>query len=89
MIKRSWIIALALGAVAFSGCTVYTRPARARVSVSGPAPGGTVVYNAPPARRTVTVRPAAPYSGAIWVDGHWQWDGYQYVWVPGYWVGCA
>ena len=67
MIKRSWIIALALAAVATSGCTVYSRTPRARVGVQG---SGTVVYNAPPPRRArVSVRPAAPYNGADWVEG--------------------
>ena len=27
----------------------------------------------------------APYPGAIWVPGHYQYVGFRYVWMPGYW----
>ena len=30
-------------------------------------------------------RPAAPYDGAIWIDGEWSWSGGQYVYVRGHW----
>ena len=82
--SRTLVLLGVLGiAAALSGCTVHatTRPAYATGYVSS----GTVVYTAPPApRATVTVRPSAPYHGAIWVDGHWQWNGAQYVWVDGF-----
>jgi hypothetical protein len=48
---------------------------------------GYVVYQAPPTAPAVIVTPPpAPYAGAVWVDGHWSWDGVQYVWVDGYYV---
>lgn len=82
-IARLLLPVLVLGStVLLGGCyaRVYGRPAAvATVSTSG-----YVVYEPPPPRRVV-VRPAAPYQGAIWVDGHWQWNGAQYVWVDGYW----
>lgn len=77
-----------------SGCyaTVRTRPvyvqpvATATVSTA-PVQQGVVVYQAPPPQRAVVaVRPAAPINGAVWVDGHWQWNGAQYVWVQGFWL---
>ncbi|MBN8613624.1 MAG: YXWGXW repeat-containing protein [Deltaproteobacteria bacterium] len=46
---------------------------------------GTLVYQAPPPPRQVYAQPQ-PYAGAQWVDGHWEWNGAQYVWVDGYWV---
>jgi hypothetical protein len=44
------------------------------------------VYQAPPPPRQVVVQQRAPSQGAVWVNGHWQWNGYQYIWVDGYWV---
>jgi hypothetical protein len=25
-------------------------------------------------------------NGHVWVEGHWVWQGDQWVWAPGYWV---
>ena len=75
---------IAMGVLGMTGCVVHTRP-RATVVATAPA-SGVVVYQAPPARRVVVNRPAAPYQGAIWVEGHWQWNGAQYVWVQGRYV---
>jgi WXXGXW repeat (2 copies) len=30
-------------------------------------------------------RPAAPYQGAVWIDGDWTWSGGSYVYVRGHW----
>jgi hypothetical protein len=30
-------------------------------------------------------RPAAPYEGAIWIDGDWSWNGGSYAYVQGHW----
>jgi hypothetical protein len=50
-----------------------------------PAPTYTV-YTAPPPPRQVTVQQRPPQSGAVWVNGHWEWNGSQHIWVDGYWV---
>jgi len=34
----------------------------------------------------VYVRPAAPYYGAVWIDGDWVWRGGRYVHVAGHWA---
>jgi hypothetical protein len=34
----------------------------------------------------VYVRPVAPYPGAVWVQGEWEWRGGRYEYVPGYWA---
>jgi len=81
--RRALRVAMLIGvgalALAATGCAtrVYARPAY-----------GAVVYSAPPPRpaTVVVARPAAPYAGAQWVEGHYQWNGAQYVWVDGYWV---
>jgi len=33
----------------------------------------------------VYTRPAAPYDGAVWVEGDWVWSGGGYVHQPGHW----
>ena len=85
MLARLLILALVVGgSLVVSGCH-----ARGRVYATTPAPhaSGVVVYNAPPARRVVVqAPPPAPYAGAIWVEGHWQWNGAQYVWMDGYYT---
>lgn len=42
------------------------------------------VSDAPPPRQSVN-RPRAPVSNAVWIQGQWRWNGYRYVWLPGYW----
>jgi hypothetical protein len=34
----------------------------------------------------VYMRPAAPYAGAVWIDGDWVWNGGSYVYRRGYWA---
>lgn len=38
----------------------------------------------PPTRLTVA-RPPPPGPTALWIPGQWRWNGYRYVWLPGYW----
>jgi hypothetical protein len=42
------------------------------------------VKQAPPPVKA-EVKPAAPSVTAIWIDGHWQWNGNRYVWKKGHW----
>jgi len=42
------------------------------------------VKTAPPAPRRV-VMPPRPSDYAIWIDGYWNWSGYDYVWISGFW----
>ena len=42
------------------------------------------VKDAPPPRQTIN-RPPAPATNAVWIQGQWRWNGYRYVWLPGYW----
>ncbi|MCB9591454.1 MAG: YXWGXW repeat-containing protein [Sandaracinaceae bacterium] len=73
------IVVLGVVAMTATGCArrVYARSSGTVYVQSAPPP--------PPATRVV-VRPAAPYSNAVWVEGHYQWNGAQYVWVPGHYV---
>jgi hypothetical protein len=42
------------------------------------------VQVAPPAPRHEVVPAARP--GYVWSNGHYEWRGNQYVWVPGHWL---
>lgn len=73
------ILLLAVSLIAMMGCTVVPHPRRPRAV-------GSVVYvqKAPPAPRS-EVRPAKPNLNAVWIPGHWQWDGSKYAWKSGRW----
>jgi len=65
----------ALGALALlTGAALVSTPATAQVSL--------YVQSAPPASHYEYV-PASRH-GYHWVPGHWQWNGYQHVWVHGH-----
>jgi WXXGXW repeat (2 copies) len=60
-----------------------------RVAAAAPAPviyqptvQPVVIETAPPAP-LVEVRPAEPYSGAVWIPGYWYWHGNRHFWVGG------
>lgn len=78
-VRTLLIVALGVVALTATGCArrVYARSSGTVYVQAAPPP--------PPATRVV-VRPAAPYAGAVWVEGHYQWNGAQYVWVPGHYV---
>jgi hypothetical protein len=47
--------------------------------------GCTTIRTPPPPAR-VDIRPAPPFSGAIWIEGHWKHKHGEWVWKPGYWA---
>ena len=82
------VAALAGTLIVVNGCTVVPRRRRRGrvVAVSDPAGGVDVVYvqKAPPKAKT-EVRPKRPNKNAVWVPGHWQWNGRKHVWKAGHW----
>ncbi|MPS55501.1 hypothetical protein E2I20_27920 [Alcaligenaceae bacterium SAGV3] len=78
---RKWpghAAAAVLGAALLGGCAVV------------PAPGYDYGYGdvvtatvAPPVPYVEAV-PVAPFTGAIWVGGYWDWVGSRHVWYPGH-----
>ena len=83
MRRREMLIGMAacLLAPSLAGCVVRERPAR----VSGEVE--VVATRAPPPQR-VEVIPTPPPERErfVWVAGHWQWNGRDYVWEPGRYV---
>jgi hypothetical protein len=45
-----------------------------------------VVRQAPPPPRAHRARPRPQRSDAVWVEGHWEWNGRAHVWREGYYV---
>ena len=68
----------ALLSLAAAGCAgrAYVRGTARATVVASPPPEPVVVYDPGP----------APQQGAIWVEGHHEWDGGAYVWIDGYWI---
>ena len=53
--------------------TVYGQPMRA-------VPAYPVAAGVP------DVVPVQPAPAAVWVPGYWNWNGYQYNWIAGFWA---
>jgi hypothetical protein len=53
--------------------TVYGQPLRA-------------VPTYPAAAGAPDVVPVQPSLAAVWVPGYWNWNGYQYNWIAGFWA---
>ena len=78
---RKWpghAAAALLGAALLGGCAVV------------PAPGydyeygDVVTANVAPPVPYVEAVPVAPFVGAVWVGGYWDWAGGRHVWYPGH-----
>ncbi|MBN2134343.1 MAG: YXWGXW repeat-containing protein [Acidobacteria bacterium] len=39
----------------------------------------------PPPPRAETHKPPKPNKHAVWVKGHWKWDGNSWIWIRGHW----
>ncbi|HET7527179.1 MAG TPA: hypothetical protein VFK10_14650 [Burkholderiaceae bacterium] len=44
------------------------------------------VTDVPPPAPYYEVQPVAPFVGAVWIGGYWNWYGGRHVWAPGYWA---
>lgn len=81
---RAWPFAVAavLAAATLTGCVVA--PPAAPMYADGGYYDGEVVSAtvAPPAPYVETI-PVAPFAGAIWIGGFWDWSGGRHVWHPG------
>lgn len=44
------------------------------------------VHYQPPPPPPRHERAQAPRRGMLWSQGHWEWRGQRYAWVPGQWV---
>ena len=68
-----------LAALGLVGCVVAPVPP-AQYGYGAPAYD---VVNVPPPAPQYEVVGVAPYPGAIWISGYWNWSGNRHHWVPG------
>lgn len=77
-ISRLRSIAVVAGGIALSvtssACTAMAQPR-----------SGVVYVRIAPPRRVVEVRSRAPGRNYVWIEGHHDWRGNAYAWVPGRW----
>ena len=96
ILPRSWRAALALlglstlpacvvapyGYYGYNGYGYYGYPA----SYYGTAGETIATTDVPPPAPYYEVQPVAPFVGAVWIGGYWNWYGGHYAWAPGYWA---
>ena len=80
-------LALAGSTLSLGACVV--RPARVSWDYSSntaPGPDGDIYVRTAPPPPMSDYRTIAPGAGYQWVEGYWDWTGYDWSWVGGYWV---
>ena len=77
------VVLVLASAGVLGGCMVHARTRPATVSYA--ASSEVYVSQPMPPPRVEVVQTVAPYSGAVWVRGHWQWRGGGWYWVSGRW----
>ena len=70
-------------AVLASACCVCPEPMYATAYWE---PTAVVVPHAPPPPKVTAVAVASPAPSYIWIEGYWDWTGYDYIWIEGYWT---
>src|SRR2546430_14944084 len=84
--NRALVLAL-LAAVPLAGCVVRSAGYGEEAQYPAPSDGyAEVQVNAPPPAAVVEARPYPPGPGYVWVDGYWDWTGYDWYWVNGFWA---
>ena len=75
MVLAAWTAALG------GACTLHYS-----ASAAWNPPRAVVVAREPPAPPLVETAPPLPYEGAVWIQGHYDWGGDGWVWLPGTYV---
>lgn len=77
--RRIGVLATVLCAATVGACSAarVDPPAHLAAAVVAPYP--------PPPRRA-EIPPPAPSADALWLVGHWNWNGANYVWTPGSYI---
>jgi hypothetical protein len=79
LLRSAFSVILMAGLTGVAGCTVYAGP-------SEPPPGVAVDADAPPLppdRHEVVG--VAPFEGAVWIGGNWNYYGHGWHWTRGRW----
>ncbi len=68
------------------GHWITAQPAVPSEVYEPPPPVEMVVPSAPPPPID-EAHPDAPFANAVWITGHWFWNGARYTWLSGRWSG--
>ena len=88
MNRPVWLAAIVTGSALLGGCLVGRTGGYVHTT-SYPAPAETyaeVYVNTAPPAPVVEYRSYPPGPGYVWIDGYWDWSGYEWQWVGGRWV---
>jgi hypothetical protein len=79
---------LSLGvALITSGCYVAPQPPPPAYADQAPGPTDASAYpSSPPPDPIPEYQPPAPAYGYTWINGYWDWTGYDWTWDAGYWA---
>src|SRR4051812_20586670 len=85
--NRAVWLAATITCSTLSGCVVG-RPDYVEAGGTYPAadPYAEVYVNAEPPAPVAEYRAYPPGPGYAWIDGYWDWSGYDWYWVRGYWA---
>ncbi len=81
---RRWVVPILTAALVAGAFLSVTGCARRTVVVVDSEGDVVHVQSSPPPAKA-EIRPPKPTPGAVWVSGHWKWNGHKYVWLPGHW----
>jgi hypothetical protein len=85
--RNSWFLAALLAVGGLSGCVVRSQPVGYATAEYSPGPDYAEVYVAQPPPAPVVEYPTPPPApGFVWLQGYWDWTGYDWYWVNGYWA---
>ncbi|HEY3909023.1 MAG TPA: hypothetical protein VGM07_03940 [Stellaceae bacterium] len=73
-------VAAAVCAALLSACSSVRSDPPAHMAATVPV----APYPPPPMRAEIP--PLAQSADALWLVGHWSWDGARYAWAPGHYV---
>ena len=85
MNRQLWL-GSAVVALALSGCMVREPPVVGVSTAVAPVDYGTAYPASPPPAAMAEYRPPPPGFGYVWVDGYWDWTGYDWAWTSGAWA---
>ena len=85
MNRHLWL-ASGLVALTLTGCMVRAQPVVGVSATVTPVEYEPVYPAAPPPAPIAEYRTPPPGYGYVWVDGYWDWTGYDWAWSQGSWA---
>src|SRR5688572_12819176 len=84
--RRAYLFCAFVTSTALGGCVVRTRPVGYVSTTYSTEVASEVYVNHPPPERVVEYQSPPPGPGYLWMEGYWDWTGYDWYWVSGSWA---